>query len=105
LLHKPADAFTISALLTKGGTRRQHALWVQVFFALLIPAGVLLFHVGERVLAGELGSTFTGCVLAFSAGTFVCIALSDLLPEVLSSLPVAYPMISSFGPSVFSWRM
>ena len=29
-----------------------------------------------------VANTFTGCVLAFSAGTFVCIALSDLLPEV-----------------------
>jgi zinc and cadmium transporter len=26
--------------------------------------------------------TIVGCALAFSAGVFVCIALSDLLPEI-----------------------
>ncbi len=82
LLHKPADALTISALLTKGGTSRQRALLVQCFFALLIPAGVLLFGFGQTLMSGQMGMKFTGCVLAFSAGTFICIALSDLLPEV-----------------------
>jgi zinc transporter ZupT len=82
VLHKPADSLTISTLLLKAGTSRQRTLTVQCFFALLIPLGVLLFQIGRSVLATQVDSAFTGCVLAFSAGTFICIALSDLLPEV-----------------------
>lgn len=82
IFHKPADALTISTLLIKGGTSRSHALLVQVFFACLIPLGVVVFCLGQRFLEAHLGSSFTGCVMAFSAGTFLCIALSDLLPEV-----------------------
>jgi zinc and cadmium transporter len=82
VLHKPADALTISTLLIKGGTSKQRAFLVQCVFALLIPLGVVLFHFGRSVLAAHIDTAFTGCVLAFSAGTFLCIALSDLLPEV-----------------------
>ena len=55
---------------------------VQFCFALLIPIGVLIFHLGQSAIASHVGNAFTGSVLAFSAGTFICIALSDLLPEV-----------------------
>lgn len=82
VLHKPADAFTISTLLVKGGVRRKTAVIIQLVFALLIPVGIALFYFGRNFIAEQLDTTFTGCVLAFSAGTFLCIALSDLLPEV-----------------------
>lgn len=83
VLHKPADAFTISTLLMKSGYSRRRTFWVQVAFAATIPLGVLLYVGGESALSSLLlESTLTGSVLAFSAGTFVCIAMSDLLPEV-----------------------
>lgn len=82
LLHKPADALTISALLIKGGTKRSRIFAVQCFFASLIPAGVVVYYFGQSFIAGGLETPFQGAVLAFSAGTFICIALSDLLPEV-----------------------
>jgi zinc and cadmium transporter len=82
VLHKPADSLTISTLLLKGGTSRRTTFMVQLGFALLIPLGVLLFYLGRAMMTSQVDSAFTGCVLAFSAGTFLCIALSDLLPEV-----------------------
>lgn len=82
ILHKPADALTISTLLVKGGVSKQKTFLVQCFFALLIPIGVLLFYLGQNSISGRVDNAFTGCVLAFSSGTFLCIALSDLLPEV-----------------------
>ena len=82
LLHKPADSLTISTLLLKGGASRRLTFLVQCLFASLIPVGVFLFYLGQAALAAHLDASLTGCVLAFSAGTFVCIALSDLLPEV-----------------------
>ena len=82
ILHKPADSFTISTLLIKGETNRKQIFLVQLFFASLIPLGALLFYLGKSTIPEISESAFTGCVLAFSAGTFLCIALSDLLPEV-----------------------
>ncbi len=48
----------------------------------MIPAGVVLFFVGRSWVASDQGEPFTAATLAFSAGTFLCIALSDLLPEL-----------------------
>ena len=84
VLHKPADSFTISTILIRAGTSLQRAMVVQVLFVLMLPAGVLLFLLGQSVLSSQaiLEGTTTGAVLAFSAGTFLCISLADLLPEV-----------------------
>jgi zinc and cadmium transporter len=53
---------------------------VNGLFALAIPLGAALVYAG---LASPMpaGALLT-YALAFSAGTFVCIALSDLLPEL-----------------------
>ena len=81
--HKPADSLTISTLLVKGGVRRGKAVAVQVAFALVIPAVVAAFYFGHTPGAEfEMNRAWIGAVLGFSAGTFLCIALSDLLPEV-----------------------
>jgi zinc and cadmium transporter len=82
-LHKPFDAMTISALMTAGGWSTTARHFVNALFALVIPAGVALFYIGlDRVDASLGGATFLGCALAFAAGNFLCIATSDLLPEV-----------------------
>jgi zinc and cadmium transporter len=48
----------------------------------MIPAGVVLFALGTGGARSSTSSAVTGGALAFSAGTFLCIALSDLLPEL-----------------------
>ena len=49
----------------------------------MIPLGVALFFVGHRpARARRPPSPGPPAALAFSAGTFLCIALSDLLPEL-----------------------
>ena len=55
---------------------------VNLGFALMIPAGVLLFGLGVGRLGPEASASWTSAALAFSAGTFLCVALSDLLPEL-----------------------
>ena len=79
-LHKPFDSMTIGTLMAVGGwsTTARHV--VNALFALMIPAGVLLFHLGFGQVHGE--SHVLAYALAFSAGTFLCIAMSDLLPEL-----------------------
>ncbi len=81
LVHKPADALTIVSLMLRAGVPRFRAHLVNLGFSLMIPAGAGLFRVGLRQI-GLPSPQLTSTCLAFSAGTFLCIALSDLLPEL-----------------------
>jgi zinc and cadmium transporter len=85
-LHKPFDAMTIGMLMARGGWSLVWRHTVNALFALAIPAGALLFYVGlmRDSPASQTASQqwFIACALAFSAGTFLCISLSDLLPEL-----------------------
>ena len=80
LLHKPFDSMTIGMLMARGGwsLRWRHA--VNGLFALAIPLGIALFYVG--LTSATPTSPLVSYALAFSAGTFLCISLSDLLPEL-----------------------
>lgn len=80
LLHKPFDSMTVATLLRAGGGTRAQVTIFNLLFALLVPVGVLLFE-GGLALVGDSGP-YVPYALAFSAGTFVCIAAADLLPEV-----------------------
>lgn len=81
ILHKPFDAMAIGTLMTAGGSSRFSRHLVNGLFALAIPMGALLFHTGASQFAGD-ADRFLGSALAFAAGTFLCIASSDLLPEL-----------------------
>ena len=85
LLHKPADALTITSLMKRGRTGSSLAHLVNLIFALMIPLGAILFQLGKArlsMLPQESIQAITGSALAFSAGTFLCVSLSDLLPEL-----------------------
>lgn len=80
LLHKPFDAMTVSTLFAAGGGGRVRMVLVNVLFALLVPVGAALFLAG--VTAAGDAAVAVPYALAFSAGTFLCIAAADILPEV-----------------------
>jgi zinc and cadmium transporter len=82
LVHKPADALTISTLMVRGGSARGFVHLVNFGFGLMIPAGVVLFVMGTSGFTRSAASSVTAGALSFSSGTFLCIALSDLLPEL-----------------------
>jgi zinc and cadmium transporter len=79
ILHKPFDAMTLATLMRRSGVAQRTRLLANVLLALLVPAGIGLFWVGA---AGNDVTTLAAWALAFSAGMFVCIASSDLLPEL-----------------------
>lgn len=81
MLHKPFDALSITALMAKGGWSPAARHLMNGLFALMIPVGIGLFYLGVQSSQIE-HEAFVGCVLAFAAGCFLCIALSDLLPEI-----------------------
>jgi zinc and cadmium transporter len=82
ILHKPADALAISTVLTRKGVSRRKLFLVQVGFVSMVPVGVLAFHVAQGLMPEDFQNQLIGAALAISAGTFLFIALSDLLPEV-----------------------
>lgn len=80
LLHKPFDSMTIAMLMERGGWSPRSQAAVNGLFALTIPAGAVTFHLG--MASDQPSSVVVAYALAFSAGTFLCISLSDLLPEL-----------------------
>jgi zinc and cadmium transporter len=81
LLHKPLDAMSITTVMEAGGWSRPARATTNAIFAFMCPVGALLFFFGVGYLDGARDYV-VGVALAFSAGAFICIALSDLLPEV-----------------------
>jgi zinc and cadmium transporter len=81
LLHKPLDAMSITSVMAAGGWSRSARATNNLLFALMCPLGALLFFFGVDLL-GDTADYAVAAALAFSAGAFICIALSDLLPEV-----------------------
>lgn len=82
-LHKPFDAMTIGMLMARGGYSLGWRHTVNCLFSLAIPLGVLLVYFGlSSTTSGPSGNLVAAYALAFSAGTFLCIASSDLLPEL-----------------------
>ncbi len=80
LIHKPMDGLSVSVLLMNAGMRRKNLWIVQCAYALLVPIGALTFMATAGAIADN--SLLIGHTLAFSAGTFLAIALTDLLPEI-----------------------
>lgn len=81
-LHKPFDSMTLGALMAVAKKSRRDQWLVNGLYALAAPAGAFAFYfLGESGL-GANGNSFIGAALAFAAGTFICIATSDLLPEL-----------------------
>ncbi|MCY4428045.1 MAG: ZIP family metal transporter [Halieaceae bacterium] len=80
-LHKPLDAMSITVMMKASGWNATARNVVNMGFALLCPVGALLFLWGVGH-SGSSDKVVIACALAFSAGVFLCISLSDLLPEV-----------------------
>ena len=81
LLHKPLDAYSITSLMRASGWKEQSCQTVNMLFSLMCPVGAILVLVGADQFAQHQNS-FLGAVLGISAGVFLCISLSDLLPEL-----------------------
>ena len=81
ILHKPFDAMAVSTLMAAGGSSRSSRHALNGLFALASPLGALVFYLGASHLTG-VNPPVLGWALAFCAGSFLCIASSDLLPEL-----------------------
>lgn len=80
-LHKPLDALSVVTTMKIKGLGQWPQRAANVTFALICPVAAFATYWG----AAQFGPSETlviGCALAFAAGSFLCIALSDLLPEI-----------------------
>ena len=80
-LHKPLDALSITSVMQAAGLRPWACTAVNIGFALLCPVGAFLTFWGVGLFGAWTGQVI-GCTLTFAAGAFLCISLSDLLPEI-----------------------
>ena len=81
VLHKPLDALSIIGTMRAAGFGQQRRILANVLFSLVCPTAAFLTFWGVGLL-GRWEEYVVGVALAFAAGALLCIALSDLLPEV-----------------------
>ncbi|MBD3674142.1 MAG: ZIP family metal transporter [Planctomycetaceae bacterium] len=81
LLHKPLDAMSITSLMKAGGWSQFSRNLVNLGFSMMCPLGALAFVLGVNHFEGSQ-TLVIGGALAAAAGVFICISLSDLLPEM-----------------------
>jgi len=97
LVHKATEAFSLATVmrLARLGTPRTGTFLV--LFALLGPLGILI---GSELASagGVLGGVLTG----FACGTFLYVALCDLLPEVFHGVERAWIKLGSVGVGVLA---
>lgn len=76
--HKAPEMFSLTTVLLASGNSRTRIVFLSLIILLLIPVGAILAY-------GLIQPNHTQAIakaVAFSAGTFIHISLSDLLPEV-----------------------
>lgn len=86
VIHKFPSALSLTGILIQGGYKKKKIIQLAVIFALTTPVGAfisffILKNLNEVMLAWAIG---------ISAGTFLCIATSDLLPLVHQHNPKKY---------------
>ena len=79
IAHKLPSAFSLSAVLAHSGYTRRRIIVLMAFFGLLVPAGAAIFMLAEKVFHCQ---GLEGYAVAFACGSFLHIALSDLIPEM-----------------------
>ena len=79
LAHKIPNSFSLSAILRSEGYSRGRALAMNAAFAMMVPVGAGVYVLIRQVARIE---SFTAYALAASAGTFLHLSLSDILPDL-----------------------
>jgi zinc and cadmium transporter len=79
LAHKIPSSFSLSSILRAEGYSRARALAMNAAFAAMVPLGAAIYVVLRNLVDTE---AFTPLALAASAGTFLHLSLSDILPDL-----------------------
>jgi len=77
-LHKAMEAFSLTCILQHEHKSRIHMVLSNIALLMAVPVGAFISY----VWLSSNNPQWAGIALAFSAGTFLHVSLSDLLPEV-----------------------
>ena len=100
IFHKMPDAFALSVLMRLDRWKRSAvAVWM-AFFALTTPIGAVITWLFLKQATG----TVVAAAIALSAGTFLAVATSDILPQIrrLNDQRML-PLIALFVGLAFTW--
>jgi len=78
VIHKMPDGISLSSILLSAGWGRRRIIYLTLIFSLMTPIGTLLAYPFLRSLSPQLVAIAVG----ISAGTFLAIATSDILPQI-----------------------
>lgn len=97
LAHKATEAFSLATVMRLAHLGNARSVTFLALFALLGPLGILI---GSELASagGALGQVLTG----FACGTFLYVALCDLLPEVFHGVERAWIKLASVGLGVLA---
>jgi len=87
--HKVPSSMALSSILTAEKYKWNTVIILTIIFAAMIPIGAVL----SSFFIGIGSASLLGIALAFSAGTFLHISVSDILPEVHRADSLRYPTL------------
>jgi zinc and cadmium transporter len=77
--HKVPSSLSLASILKAEGKSTARILCFAVMYGLMVPVGAALYFAFDAVMSFD---SLAARALAFSAGTFLYVAVSDLLPHV-----------------------
>lgn len=98
ITHQLPEAFSLSSLLAVSGFKKKKTIVLVFLYSLMIPIGSILAVYSLRVLPAKV----VGIALAISAGTFLHISTSDLLPTIHKVEKDRYINLIAFLLGLFS---
>ena len=81
-VHKPLDAYSITAIMKFENHTRKRRTFATLGYAVTCPLATLGAFFGFSLLDPVIAGPVLGRAFAFAVGAFLCIALTDLLPEI-----------------------
>jgi zinc and cadmium transporter len=78
IAHKVPASLSLTGLLLAAGYRKAQIVALMALFSLMVPLGAI----GAYSIIGSVSEYVVSALIAVSAGTFIYIAASDLLPEL-----------------------
>lgn len=85
--HKFFSAFALGISLVKSGVPTQRTTQLVISFSCSTPGGILLGWLASHLLTGSINSLTTEIVKGIAAGTFIYVALAEILLEEFSNHP------------------
>lgn len=85
LAHSPLAGFALGVSLVKARASPRMAISCLVLFSSMTPLGCILGLALSYLLSGSTLTSVSACFQSFSAGTFLFVALEEIIPKELAS--------------------